>query len=135
VVADFEHALEGDEFADVLLMDGDKIVIPKRSENVEVIGQVADPGEIRHVPGKRFTHYIREAGGYSSGARRNRATVIRRATGEWVSARRAGALEPGDTIWIPERLETDWWRVAREVAAFVTSVVTAYVVIDQAVGN
>jgi hypothetical protein len=38
-------------------------------------------------------------------------------------------------VWVPERPETDWWQVARDAAAILASVVTAYVVIEQTVDN
>jgi protein involved in polysaccharide export with SLBB domain len=131
VVSDFEKALSGDPSEDVLLKDGDLIVVPRAVGTVRVIGQVSDPGEIDWEPGKRYGYYVDRAGGYSDRAHRGKTRVIRRATGEWAGARGAGELAPGDTVWVPERTDTDWWRVVREAAAFVTSVLTAYVIIDQ----
>lgn len=135
VVVDFEKALSGDPCEDVLLLGGDTIIVPKRTATVDVVGQVVNPGEVEHVPGKRFRHYIREAGGYASDARANRVKVIKAGTSSRLAASRAGTLEPGDVIWVPERVETDWWKLVREAAALLTSVVTAYVIIDQATGN
>jgi protein involved in polysaccharide export with SLBB domain len=135
VVADFVRALGGDESEDVLLLDGDRIVVPKVTTTVEVIGQVVTPGEVEHEQGKRFTDYVRQAGGYGPLARRNRVRVIRGSTGEWTYARRAGALAPGDIVWVPERAETDWWRFIREFASFLTSLATVYIVVDQATSN
>ncbi len=132
VVVDFVRALGGDTGEDVLLMDGDLIAIPKTTTTVEVMGQVKNPGEVDHVAGKRSSYYIREAGGYGSVARKGRVRVIRGSTGRWVYARAAGALSPGDIIWVPERGETDLWKVIREVVAFLTSLATIYIVVDQA---
>lgn len=131
VVADFEKALAGDPAENVLLLGGDRIVIPKLTRTVEVIGQVSTPGEVAHVPGKSYRYYVREAGGYSSAARKGRIRVIRGATGESVYAGRAGELAPGDVVWVPERQDTDWWSVAREIASFLTSIATVYIVVDQ----
>ena len=47
-------------------------------------------------------------------------------------ARRAGELEPGEEVWVPERREGAVWRMIREVATFAASVATAYLLIDQA---
>jgi len=135
VVVDFVGALGGDESEDALLLDGDRIVIPRRATTVEVIGQVVDPGEVKHMPGKRYDYYIKEAGGYGSSARKDRVRVVSGSTGEWMHAGSANVLSPGDVVWVPERPETDWWKVTREIAAFLTSVATVYIVVDQAVGN
>ncbi len=132
VVSDFERALAGDESEDALLRDGDLIVIPRYVDTVEVLGQVANPGKVAYLSGKRYEHYIRQAGGYASRARKSRIRVVSGATGEWMHAGRAGVLEPGDLVWVPERDEIDWWKLMRETAAFIMSVVTVYVVIDQA---
>lgn len=135
VVVDFEKALSGDVSEDVPLLDGDIIVIPKAVATVDVIGQVLDPGEVEYVPGKRFRYYVEQAGGYSPYARANRVKVIRAGTGTRLPAGRAGRIDPGDVVWVPERVETDWWKLVREAASFLTSIVTAYVVIDQATGG
>jgi protein involved in polysaccharide export with SLBB domain len=132
VVVDFAKLLAGDPEHDVLLMDGDRIVLPRVSTTVKVAGQVASPGLVPHVPGERFTYYVKAAGGYETGARTNAVKVIRRANGEWVPAGSAGALEPGEEIWVPERREGATWRMLRDVAAFAASVATAYLLIDQA---
>jgi protein involved in polysaccharide export with SLBB domain len=135
VVVDFEKALSGDPCEDVPLLGGDMIIVPKRVATVDVVGQVVDPGEVEHVPGKRFRYYIRQAGGYASDARANRVKVIKSGTSSRLAANRVGTLEPGDVIWVPERVETDWWKLVREAAGLLTSVITAYVVIDQATGD
>ena len=132
VVSDIGRALAGDDRHDVLLMDGDLIQIPKMSLTVKVGGQVANPGFVTYVPGKSYSYYIRAVGGYESGARSNAVKVIRGTNGEWVPARRAGDLEPGEEVWVPERREGAVWRMIREVATFAASVATAYLLIDQA---
>jgi polysaccharide export outer membrane protein len=132
VVADFGKALAGDPDHDVLLMDGDRIVIPRVSLTVKVAGQVANPGLVSYVPGEKFSYYVRAAGGYESGARTNAVKVIRRQNGEWIPAGRAGALEPGEEVWVPQRREGATWRMLRDVASFAASVATAYLLIDQA---
>ena len=135
VVVDFARALAGDKEHDVLLLDGDRIVVPKRTRTVTVMGQVVNPGEVDYRPGKRYGYYVREAGGYASAARRSRVRVIRGATGQTLYAGRAGEVMPGDAVWVPERQDTDWWKMVREVAAFLTSVATVYIVVDQATGK
>lgn len=135
VSVDFRKLLAGDESQDALLMHGDVITIPKMPHTVTVSGQVERPGKVAHEPGRRYGHYVDSAGGFSDGARRNRARVIRASTGQWLSARRAGVVEPGDEVWIPEKPESDWWKSVRDVLSFVTSLATVYLVIDQATSN
>ena len=125
-------ALDGDESHDVLLRDGDRIVLPRASMTVRVSGQVADPGLVPYVPDERYTHYIRAAGGYGSGARRGAVRLIRRSNGRWVRASRAGVVRPGDEVWVPEREEGAVWELIKDVAQLAASLATAYLLIDQA---
>ena len=102
------------------------------SHTVKVGGHVANPGRVTYVPGERYSFYVKSAGGFESGARTNAIKVIRSASSEWVPAGRAGSLEPGDEVWVPERREGAFWRMLREVAVFAASIATAYLLIDQA---
>lgn len=131
ISVDFERALTGEPSHDVLLVDGDRIVIPKRETTVEVIGQVARPGRVEHVPGKRYHYYVEQAGGYAPDAHRSATRVIRGVTGERRRARRAGALEPGDTLWVPESEPLSWWELVKDVASFASTVATLYLIIDR----
>jgi len=131
VSVDFERALAGDASHDVLLVGGDRIVIPKLETAVEVIGQVARPGRVDHVPGKRYGYYIRQAGGYASDARKGGTRIINAVTGERRRARRAGALAPGDIVWVPESEPVNWWDVVKDVASFASTLATLYLIIDR----
>ncbi|MFH1502696.1 MAG: SLBB domain-containing protein [Candidatus Eisenbacteria bacterium] len=132
VSIDFEALLSGDSSQNALLAHGDVITIPEMSRTVTVSGQVGRPGKIAYEPGRRSGFYVSSAGGYSEGAARNRVRVIKASTGQWLSAKRAGVVRPGDEVWVPERPETDWWATVRDVLSFVTSLATVYLVIDQA---
>ena len=131
VSVDFEKVLAGDASHDLLLADGDRIEIPKSETTVEVIGQVARPGRVAHVPGERYGHYVRQAGGYASDANRSATRVIDGATGARRRARRAGTLAPGDIVWVPESEPIDWWELVKDVAAFASTVATLYLIIDR----
>jgi protein involved in polysaccharide export with SLBB domain len=131
VSVDLAAALAGDSSQDIVLADGDRVVIPRHETSVEVIGQVARPGRVNHVPGKRYGYYVRLAGGYSSDANRAATRVINAVTGERRRARRAGELEPGDIVWVPEREPVDWWELLKDVASFASTVATLYLIIDR----
>lgn len=132
LVADLGRALEGDPTHDVFLMDGDTILVPETSLTVKVSGHVAEPGLVPYVPEEGYRYYVRAAGGYAEGARTNAVKVIRGSSGEWVPAGSAGALMPGEEVWVPERREGAVWRMLRETAVFAASVATAYLLIQQA---
>jgi protein involved in polysaccharide export with SLBB domain len=128
VSLDFAEALSGDAERDALLVDGDIVYVAERTNTVNVIGEVANPGRIEHVSGKNYRYYLDEAGGLSSGAWGSRLRVIKASNGSRRPARRAGALEPGDILWVPEKPETDWLEVLTDFAALVSSAATVYLV-------
>ena len=48
----------------------------------------------------------------------------RASSGEWVSVDDAKDLEPGDTIWVPERQDRDYWQFFKDVLTVTTQIVT-----------
>lgn len=130
---DFEKLfVKGDSTQDIILQDRDIISIPARTRTVNVTGQVINPGLISYVPDMPLKHYIREAGGYSWNARKSNVRVIRAATREWERPRGNTIIELGDTIFVPEKPERDWWVIARDIIAVTAQVATILLVITQA---
>jgi len=123
---------KGDRSYDVLLRDGDYIRIPKVSRVVEVTGHVNNSGLIPYQPGKDFHYYIQKAGGYTSKARTGKVRIIKGESGERLKPRRGRPLEAGDTVWVPEKPDRDYWGFFKETLAFVGNLATVYLVIQQA---
>jgi len=110
VAVDFVALLRhGDARHDVPLEDGDLIVIPHTSATVAVWGQVHSPGLVPFEPGKPARWYIEHVGGYAVGADPRRVRVLRGATRTWLTPEQAGALQPGDEIYVPRRLDVPAW--------------------------
>jgi protein involved in polysaccharide export with SLBB domain len=66
---DFDALLmRGDKKQDVVLLEGDKIVMPKAPGTVTVLGQVNNPGVFDHAPGETMEYYVLIAGGKKAGA-------------------------------------------------------------------
>jgi hypothetical protein len=84
-------------------------------------------------PGLRYRDYVRLAGGYAERADKGKARVVRIGTGEWEKPKDVGAFRPGDTIWVPEKRDRDWWRFFRDGLLVATQVATLYLVADRAV--
>jgi protein involved in polysaccharide export with SLBB domain len=93
---------------DVLVRDGDKLLIPKQTQEILVLGEVQSP--ISHVfqAGLTRDDYIAKSGGTTQKADRKRIYVVR-ANGNVVSGERTGwfrrsqstEIRPGDTIIVP----------------------------------
>ncbi|MFQ5868641.1 MAG: SLBB domain-containing protein [Candidatus Zixiibacteriota bacterium] len=121
-----------DEAYEVLLRSGDYIRIPKLSKVVKVTGHVNNPGLIPYEPEWDYHYYIEKAGGFTSKARIGKVRIIKRASGERLKPQKRKPLEAGDTIWVPEKPDRDYWGFFKETLAFVGNLATVYLVIQQA---
>jgi len=125
--------LQHDLSQDILLVDGDQIIVPRMRNYIKVSGEVLFPGNIPYRPGLKPKDYIRLAGGFSWNARKSKVRVIRARTGEWLKLSKVTRLEPGDTIWVPERPDRDWWLLFRQFMTVAAQGATLYLVVKTAV--
>jgi protein involved in polysaccharide export with SLBB domain len=95
---------------DVVLRDGDRLLVPRLSQEVTVIGEVQNATSHFHRAGVDRDDYIDLSGGLTARADRQRIYVVR-ADGSVVIDERAGwfrqgaDIQPGDTVVVP--LEAD----------------------------
>lgn len=123
---------KGDMSQDIILRDRDLIHIPAQEQTVKVTGQVINPGLYPFKPDLPLKHYLAEAGGYNWNARKGRVRIIRSQTGEWEKPTDDTIIQVGDTIFIPEKPERDWWREARDFITVITQLAMIYSVINNA---
>ena len=88
---------------DVLLKDGDTLVVPETPTTVQVVGAVFSARGVVYRPGQSIDYYIQRAGDYTPDAARDRIEVIH-AGGGLIPANKAGALQPGDLILVPTKV-------------------------------
>lgn len=98
--------LIGDPDQDILLESGDKIFVPKRPLTVRVAGEVLSPAALQFRKDKDSRDYIREAGGTTYYADRDRAFVIypdgsAQPLNSSTWEHRAVMIPPGSTIIVP----------------------------------
>jgi len=124
--------VKGDSTKDFILRDGDVINVPRKSKVVSVIGEVSNPGLLPYSPGADYRYYINGAGGFSDRASKGKVSIIKGVSREWRNAKKGKPLEPGDTVWIPERKKRDYWTFIKETLAFIGNLATVYLVIQQA---
>ena len=96
---------------DVELRRGDMIFIPKRPQFIVVVGQVYDSNAITFREHRNANWYIRQAGGPTDQAnakaifviRASGAVVSNQGSALWTGGAMTTAIEPGDTIVVPEK--------------------------------
>lgn len=129
---DFVALFDGkDKTQDVLLRDRDLIVIPALEQTIKITGQVINPGLYVYKPGMTLAYYLSEAGGYNWNARTSKVRVIKNKTGEWMDPNDNTIIEVGDTIFIPEKPERDWWFIAKDLITVAAQMATIYLVVDR----
>ncbi len=88
---------------DVLLKDGDTLVVPETPTTVQVVGAVFSARGVVYRPGQSIDYYIQRAGDFTPDAAKDRIEVIH-AGGGLIPASKAGALQPGDLILVPTKV-------------------------------
>lgn len=95
-------ASPGSEY-DVILRDGDELIIPEVASTVRIQGEVLYPNTVHYISGKPVSYYVHQAGGYADKARRSKVYVIymngKVATGG------LARIEPGCEIVVPNKRE------------------------------
>jgi len=92
---------------DVLLRDGDALVVPKTKQEVTVIGEVQNSTAHLYRPGLSRNDYLALSGGVTNRADRGRTYVVRAdgsvvaGTGGWLGGSSNVKIQPGDTIVVP----------------------------------
>jgi protein involved in polysaccharide export with SLBB domain len=96
--------------ADVEVRAGDVLVVPKRPSYVMVTGQVFNPTAVSFRPGKSAKWYLGQSGGPTQVANKKAIFVIRAdgsvmgtKSGLWSGESLSAALQPGDTVVVPEK--------------------------------
>ena len=90
---------------DVLLREGDVIIIPQYSNTVKITGEVMYPIAINYEKGKSLSYYIKRAGGYSDRAKKKGTYAIyMNGSVEQLGRKAKGkSIEPGCEIVIPTK--------------------------------
>ncbi|MBK6424314.1 MAG: SLBB domain-containing protein [Gemmatimonadetes bacterium] len=137
---DLPRVIANPRFRDnLILSEGDSIIIPEYVPVVYVRGSVNAPTAVTYVEGQGLGYYINAAGGYSRSADRNRSYVTQ-PNGKVESVKKRwswlpdGVPEPlaGGSIYVPERDpndKKDWLGFAGSVAQILASLTTVIVVV------
>lgn len=89
---------------DVVLREGDELILPVYPSTVRVDGSVLSPNEVTYEPGKSVSYYIEQAGGYSDNAKKRKKYMIAM-NGHIYKASGRTKVEPGAEIIVPQKGE------------------------------
>ena len=90
--------------ADVVLREGDRLVVPQYNGTVKINGAVMYANTVAYEKGKSVNYYINEAGGYASDATKRKAYIIYM-NGKVAKVCRGTKVMPGCEIVVPAKLK------------------------------
>ena len=106
---------------DVVLREGDRLVVPEYSGTVKINGNVMHPNTVAYMEGKPYKWYINKAGGYGNGAKRSKAYILYQ--NGLVSKASKEKIEPGCEIIVPNKVRSANQNIAM-IASLGTSLAT-----------
>ncbi len=112
----------------VLLEDGDVIVIPKKTNVVRVGGEVMMSQAVMHRPDLRAKDYIAMAGGYSNRADDDLVIVLHADASVSMESPRI-TIQPGDEILVPPKIDTKVWQGVMDVMQVIYQVAVSSAVV------
>ena len=92
--------------ADLVLREGDVIVVPQYNNTVKISGNVLYPNTVTYRPNMTVKDYVIQAGGYGFRSKKNKAYIVYM-NGTVTRARRmsSNVVEPGCEIVVPKKRE------------------------------
>ena len=141
IIAEFDlDLIKNNPSLDTILEDGDKLLIPKNTQQVFIQGEVSNSGAVRYAPNKDIDFYINKSGGYLETADEENIFIIH-PNGETENMNTSARLSfifqdsdrkliyPGSIIYVPQttnfatslQLASIWAPIISSVALSLTS--------------
>ena len=117
---------------DIVLQEGDQIVIPDRMYTVKVMGEVGFPTSLIHEDGKDINYYVNRAGGYLKQSDKKRSRVVW-PNGMSLPNKGGNEVVAGSTIIVPVKPPPEGrtkMETVRDITAIIASLAMVYLVID-----
>lgn len=132
VSVNFQEIFDAQSKQDILLKDGDVILVPKDEQTVYVFGQVQRPGYIKYVKGWKVEDYLQAVGGETTESTGD-VKVLKANSDEWKVPSET-EIESGDWIIAPKKVRKTFAQNISEytpVISLFATIVTLGVLIFQ----
>lgn len=116
----------GSEF-DVIVRDGDRLIVPEYSGTVKISGNVLLPNTVSYQKGKNWKYYVNQAGGFGARSKKSKAYIVYQ--NGMVSKASKGDIEPGCEIVVPRRVKremgdfTQWIGLGMSLTSLATTII------------
>lgn len=108
----------------VMLEEGDVVVIPTRTNVIRVGGEVQFSQALMFRPGLNVRDYVRMSGGFSNRAE-TRTVIVVRQSAEVLIADNSTLILPGDEILVPPRIDRKVFQHAMEISQIMYQIAIA----------
>ena len=113
--------------SDIMLEDGDEIVIPQLSDVITISGEVSMPKSVVYTNSYSLSKYIADAGGYTDRADKSNVLIMH-PNGEVVSAS-SSKIQPGDMILVMPSYDSKDFTVFKDIMQVIYQVAVATAVL------
>ena len=113
---------------DVVVRDGDRLIIPEYNGTVKISGNVLFPNTVAYQAGKNWKHYVNQAGGFGNRSRKSHTYIVYQ--NGTISQVGKGKIEPGCEIIVPQKGKKDmsnlmqWVSIGTSMASLATMFAT-----------
>ena len=120
--------------SDLILLEGDELVIPEIKETVQVSGEVLVPSLVKYKKGYRLKDYVNSSGGFTDAAKKSKI-FVRYSNGEIKTVSRFlffkfyPKLEPGAGVFVPTKVAKEKMST-QEVLGITSSIATLALIIQ-----
>lgn len=109
--------------ADILLEEGDEVVVPQRSDLVQITGEVIVPKSVVHDPKMRLSDYIAAAGGFTERADKGHILLARQ-NGEILEASGKN-IRPGDLLMVMPYYDAKSFQILKDIMGVLYQIAVA----------
>ncbi len=115
--------------ADIVLREGDRLVIPEYEGTVKISGDVMYPNTVAFENGKNYKWYVRQAGGFGERAKKRKSYVIY-PNGTMAQVNHGAKITPGCEIIVPSKPKREamttaqWIGIGSSAASIGTMIAT-----------
>jgi len=115
--------------ADIVIREGDRLIIPEYEGTVKVSGDVMYPNTVAFTEGKDYKWYVRQAGGFGERAKKRKSYVVY-PNGTMAQVNHGAEITPGCEIIVPTKAKREqltasqWLAIGSSAASIATMIAT-----------
>ena len=121
---------------DIVLREGDRLIIPEYEGTVKISGEVMYPNTVAFMGDKSYKWYVRQAGGFGVRAKKKKSYVIY-PNGTMAQLNHGAKITPGCEIIVPTKPKKDpispaaWATIGSSAASLATMIATIIYIIKK----